>query len=421
MVQMSPEQLLRLMLREALDAVRPDLCIPPFLPPDDGRPLVVLGCGKASASMARAVEDIWKGPISGLVVTRYGHSVACRKIRVIEAAHPTPDASSFHAGMELLHLAEGLAAGDRALCLISGGGSSLACVPRAGVEPDEKRAINSALLRSGADIREMNCVRRHLSEFKGGQLAAACWPAEVTTLVISDVAGDAPVDIASGPTVGDPTSCADALEILNRYGVAISSHIRAKLTSGEFETMKPGDVRLASARTEVIASGRHALAAAAKCAADHRVSPIVLGDRVEGEAREVAKALAGIALSVADGHLLMKPPCVLLSGGETTVTVRGDGEGGRNVEFLLALAIALGGAEGVYALAADTDGVDGALPVAGAIIDPMTLPRLSELGIHPRGSLDRNDCHPVFAADGRQVVTGPTLNNVNDFRAILIM
>jgi hydroxypyruvate reductase len=416
-----PRALLRRMFDAAIAAAQPAHIVPPHLPKAPAGRLVVIGAGKASAAMARAVEEHWPGELSGLVVTRYGYAVPCRRIEIAEAAHPVPDAAGLAAARRLLEVVRGLTADDLVLCLISGGGSALLPLPVDGLTLEDKQAVNRALLTSGASINEMNCVRRHLSAIKGGRLAAACHPARVLTLAISDVPGDDPVNIASGPTVADPTTCADALAIVRRYGIDLPPAAREALESGRGESVKPGDPRLARAGIRLVATPQMALEAAAKVAREAGVTPLLLGDAIEGEAREVGKAMAGIARSAArHGHPLA-PPCVLLSGGETTVTVRGKGRGGRNVEFLLSLAVALDGLPGAWAIAGDTDGVDGAEEVAGAIVAPDTLARAWAQGIRAADRLADNDGHGFFAALGDQVVTGPTLTNVNDFRALLLM
>jgi len=413
-------QLLRDMFDAAVDAAQPALCVPRHLPPAPKGRLVVIGAGKASAAMARAVEDHWHGPLSGLVVTRYGYAVPCKRIEVVEAAHPVPDAAGEAAARRLLEFVGGLTADDLVLCLISGGGSSLLPLALPGLTLADKQALNRALLASGAGIGEMNCVRRHLSAIKGGRLAAACHPAPVLNLLLSDVPGDDPTGIASGPTVADPTTCADAMSILHRYGIDVPPRALDLLESGEGESLKPGDARLPPVETRFIATPQMALEAAARVAQDAGLTPCILGDAIEGEARDVAKTMAGIALQVARRGQPVAAPCVLLSGGETTVTVRGHGRGGRNVEFLLSLGIALNGEPGIHALAGDTDGVDGQEEIAGALLTPDTLARARALGLRPRERLDDNDGHGFFEALGDSVVTGPTLTNVNDFRAIVI-
>lgn len=412
--------LLKAMFEAAIAAAQPERCIPLHLPaPPVGR-LVVIGAGKASAAMARAVEDRWSGPLSGLVVTRYGYEVPCERIEIVAAAHPVPDAAGEAAAERMLQLVQGLTKDDLVLCLISGGGSALLPLPPPGLSLADKQALNKALLASGASITEMNCVRRHLSRIKGGRLASACSPARVLNLLLSDVPGDDPIDIASGPTVADPTTCADALAILRRYGIVVPPAALAWLESGHGESLKPGDPRLPEIETRFIATPQMALEAAAEVARSKGVPAHILGDAIEGEARDVGKTLGGIALQVARRSQPFQPPCVLLSGGETTVTVRGSGRGGRNVEFLLSLAVTLNGEPGISALAGDTDGVDGQEEIAGGLLTPDTLARAWALGINPRERLDQNDGHGFFEALGDSVITGPTLTNVNDFRAILI-
>ncbi len=415
-----PRPLLRSLFDAAIAAAQPALCLPPHLPPRPKGRTIVIGAGKASAAMARALEDHWEGPLEGLVITRYGYEVPCQRIQIASAAHPVPDAAGQQATQRILEMVTGLTADDQVIALISGGGSSLLVAPGAGLTLDDKRAVNTALLKSGATISEMNCVRRHLSAVKGGRLAAACHPAAVLTLLISDVPGDNPVDIASGPTVGDPTTCADALAIVSRYRIDLPPAVRALLESGQGESVKPGDARLARIDTRMITAPQIALEAAAQVARAAGFTPHILGDSLEGEARDLGKVLAGIARQVVVHGQPFQAPCVLLSGGESTVTLRGAGRGGRNVEFLLALGVALDGLGGVHALAGDTDGVDGAEEIAGAFLAPDTLARAWAQGINPRASLDANDGHGFFQALGDSVITGPTLTNVNDFRAILI-
>ena len=408
------------MFDAAVAAAQPALCLPPHLPPPPKGRTIVIGAGKASAAMARALEDHWSGPLEGLVVTRYGYEVPCERIEIVQAAHPVPDAAGIEAAQRIRQLVTGLTADDLVIALISGGGSSLLVAPGEGLTLADKQAVNTALLHSGASISEMNCVRRHLSSLKGGRLAAVCHPAQVLTLLISDVPGDDPIDIASGPTVADPTTCADALAIVARYRITVPPAVRHLLESGAGETIKPGDPRLQGIQTRMITAPQIALEAAAQVARDAGITPYILGDSLEGEARDLGKAMAGITRQVALHGQPFQTPCVLLSGGEATVTLRGTGRGGRNVEFLLSLGVALNGLPGVYALAGDTDGVDGAEEIAGALLTPDTLARAWALGTNPRSSLDNNDGHGFFQALGDAVVTGPTLTNVNDFRAILI-
>ncbi len=417
-----PERaLLARLFAAAVDAALPEHCLAPFMPtPGHGR-TIVIGAGKASAAMARAFEQHWRGgALEGLVVTRYGHAVRCEQIEIIEAAHPLPDAAGRAAAERVLTLVSGLDADDLVVCLLSGGGSALLSLPAPAITLEDKQKIHRALLHCGAGIAEMNCVRRHLSAIKGGRLAAACHPARVLNLLISDVPGDDPENIASGPTVGDPSTCADALQIIERYAIALPPAARALLESGAGETVKPDDARLARVQTQLIATPQRALEAAARVARDAGHRPLILGDAIEGEAREVARVMAGIAQQVRRHHQPLPPPCVLLSGGETTVTVRGKGRGGRNVEFLLALALSLDGAPGIFALAADTDGIDGQEEIAGAFLAPDSLRRAREKSMRARDFLDDNDGHAFFQALGDSLVSGPTLTNVNDFRAILI-
>jgi glycerate 2-kinase len=416
----APRALLRQMFDAAVASAQPALCLPPHLPaPPRGR-TIVIGAGKASAAMARALEDHWPGPLEGLVLTRYGYDVSCERIEIAQAAHPVPDEAGLLASRRIAEKVTGLTEDDLVIALISGGGSSLLVAPAPGLTLDDKRAVNAALLASGATISEMNCVRRHLSALKGGRLGALCHPARVLTLVISDVPGDDPRDIASGPTVADPTTCADALAVVDRYRMAVPDAVRRLLENGEGESVKPGDPRLARSELRMITTPQVALEAAAKVARDAGLAAHILGDSLEGEARDLGKAMAGIARQVALRGQPFGTPCVLMSGGETTVTVRGTGRGGRNVEFLLSLAVALDGLAGVHAIAGDTDGVDGAEEIAGAHVTPDTLARAWAAGINPRASLDANDGHGFFRALGDSVVTGPTLTNVNDFRAILV-
>ena len=417
---MFPRDILRRLFDAAIAAADPAHCVPPHLPPYDGGRLIVIGAGKASAAMAQAVERHWSGRLDGLVVTRYGHGVPCQRIKVIEAAHPVPDAAGEAAANFIFGQISGLTVADRVLALVSGGGSALLAAPAVGLTLAEKRALTSALLKSGAAIGEINCVRKHLSAIKGGRLAAAAYPASVLTLAISDVPGDDPAVIASGPTVGDPTTCADALRVLDAYAIALPPGLRQRLDSGELETPKPGDPRLARSEFRLIASPRQMLEAAATEARRLGIEPLILGDALEGEAREVGKVLAGMAKSCARHGYPAAKPCVLLSGGETTVTVRGDGRGGRNTEFLLALALALDGAPGIHALAADTDGIDGSEDNAGAFVTPDTLLRAKAAGLDVPGLLANNDAWTAFSRLGDLLVTGPTRTNVNDFRAVLI-
>ena len=416
-----PRALLRDLFDTAVASVSASHCLPPHLPaPPKGR-TVVIGAGKAAAAMAQAVEANWPGELSGLVVTRYGHGADCKRIEVVEAAHPVPDEAGARAAQRMVELVRGLTADDLVLCLISGGGSALLAAPAPGLTLADKQAVNKALLRSGASIGEMNCVRKHLSALKGGRLALHCAPARVETLLISDIPGDDPTLIASGPTLPDATSCADALAVIVKYGIEVPANVRAHLESGAGETPKPGDARFHGHRSVTLATAQQALEAAAARARELGFEAHILSDCIEGEAREVAEVHAAIARQVAQrGHPFGKP-CVILSGGETTVTVRGKGRGGRNAEFLLALAVALDGLPGVHAIAGDTDGIDGSEDNAGALLSPDTLTRAGARGLQARAHLENNDGYGFFAGLDDLIVTGPTRTNVNDFRAILIV
>lgn len=416
-------ELLKRMFRAAIDSASPDLCVAPNLPPPPAGRTVVVGAGKAAASMARAVEAGWPAdrPLSGLVVTRYGHGVGpLPRIEVVEASHPVPDEAGWRAAGRILEAVQGLGPDDLVLCLISGGGSALLALPAPGLTLADKQAVNRALLLSGADIGEMNCVRKHLSAIKGGRLAAAAAPAQIVTLMISDVPGDDPSVIASGPTVPDDTTLADARAVLARRGIVPPDTVAARLLDPTAETPKTGDEIFARSRTVMIATPQMALEAAARVAREAGVAPVILGDAIEGEAAEVGRVMAGIARQCALHGQPAGAPCVLISGGETTVTVRGGGRGGRNVEFLLGLAVATGGHPAIHAIAGDTDGIDGTEDNAGALMAPDSLARAERLGIKPRERLADNDGYGFFAALGDLVTTGPTLTNVNDFRAILI-
>jgi glycerate 2-kinase len=415
-----PRALLRAMFDAAIAAALPDKTLPAYLPkPPKGRTLVI-GCGKAAGSMAKAVEDHWPGELSGMVVTRYGYNVPTKRIEVVEAAHPVPDEAGRKAAERMLKMVHGLSAEDLVLFLVSGGGSALLSLPAPGLTLADKQAINKALLRSGANITEMNCVRKHLSAVKGGRLAAACAPAKVVTLAISDIPGDDPAVIASGPTVADATTFADAVAILEKYGITEPKAVVDHLRAAKEETPKPGDPRLAKTELHMVAAPQMSLEAAAAIARASGVTPVILGDAIEGEAREVAIVHAGIARQVKRHGQPAGMPCVLLSGGETTVTVRGKGRGGRNAEFLLAVAVALAGESGIHALAGDTDGVDGTEDNAGALITPDSLTRAAACNLDAKKMLADNDGYSFFSGLGDLVVTGPTLTNVNDFRAVLI-
>ena len=413
-----PDLFLRRLFDRAVEVADPMRSLKDFLPEKPKGRVIVIGAGKASARMAEAVEAAW-GPCEGLVITRYGYARPCQGVEIVEAAHPVPDEAGLEATARMLSLVEGAGEGDFVLALISGGASALLVQPVAGVSLAEKQAVNQALLASGAPIDRMNTVRKHLSRVKGGQLAAAAWPADLLSLIISDVPGDDPAFIGSGPTVGDPSTPEDALAVIDRWNVEVPASVRQALSLGS-GVVQPKDPRLARARNVIYAAPLQSLDAAAAIAREAGCDVRLLGDALEGEAREVAVVQAREALDLQTGMNAGDPPIVLLSGGELTVTRRGDGIGGPNAEFCLALALALDGAEGIHALACDTDGVDGAAEVAGAVIGPDLLKAATQRGCDPGLALERNDAHSFFAALAAQVATGPTLTNVNDFRAILI-
>ena len=413
--------LLRTLFDAAVAAADPARAVAPVLPPAPRGRTLVVGAGKAAAVMAAAVEAAWERPIEGVVVTRYGHAAPTRRIVVREAAHPVPDAAGLAAARHIAALTTGLTTDDLVLALWSGGGSALMPMPLPGLTLEDLQDVNRALLASGAAIHDINCVRKHLSQLQGGRLGARCAPARVVSLLVSDVPGDDPADIASGPCSADPTTCADALRILERFARPVPPRVRRLLERATDETVKPGDARLALCTHRIIASAAQALAAAAHAARERGVTPVILGDRIQGEAREAGKAHADLVRAVLQGRRPLPRPCVLLSGGECTVTVRHPGRGGRNGEFLLGLLLALDGLPGVYALAADTDGIDGTEDNAGARAGPDSLARAAALGLDARACLEANDSHALFAALGDLVVTGPTRTNVNDFRALLIV
>ncbi len=426
----STRKFLRALFNAALAAADPYKAIAPALPATVPGRTVVVGAGKASAAMARAFEQLWPGKLEGLVVTRRGHAVPCERIEIVEASHPVPDAAGQESARRILDLARGLGPDDQLVFLVSGGGSALLALPAPGLTLEDKQAVTRALLRSGATIGEINTVRKHLSAIKGGRLAAAAAlgkpRARVVTLAISDVPGDDPAVIASGPTVPDPSTFADARAVLAKYRIDEPEAVIAHLQAAEDETPKPGDPVFADARYTLIASPQQALAAAADAAQAAGVTPIVLSDRIEGEARDIGLMHAAIAVQLREGRLRVgarsvKLPAVLLSGGETTVTVRGPGRGGRNSEFLLSLAAALNGAPGIAAIACDTDGIDGTEDNAGAILLPDSIARAATRGVAIKTAMAENDAWGFFDALGDLVVTGPTLTNVNDFRAILVL
>ena len=432
-----PQEFLQTLFQAAVTRALPLHNTAAFLPPPPKGRTLVLGAGKAGGAMAQAVEALWPSdaPLSGLVVTRYGHTPPrpaglVARIEVVEAAHPVPDAAGLDAAQRILALTQGLTADDLVLCLISGGGSALLTLPAQGLSLQDKQRINQQLLESGAHIGEMNCVRKHLSRIKGGRLGAACAPARVVTLTISDVPGDDPSTIASGPTVADASTCTDALEILRRYGIEVPQAVHLALQEGTLETPKPGDSAFSGHGLHLIATPQQSLQAAADAARAAGIAAYILSDEIEGESREVAKVHAALARAVAKGQGAFQKPCVILSGGETTVTIRPrapgaadtpKGRGGRAGEFCMGLAQALQGMDGVWALAADTDGIDGVEDNAGAQVAPDTLARAAALGLKITDHLQRNDAYGYFSALGDLVVTGPTHTNVNDFRAVLVL
>jgi hydroxypyruvate reductase len=414
---------LRRVFQAAIEAAAPARCVPPHLPTAPSGRTVVVGAGKAAAAMARAVEDHWPGALSGVVVTPYGHGVTCRAVEVIEAAHPVPDNAATEAAARVLAAVSGLGPNDLVLALISGGGSALLTSPAAGLTLADKQAVTAALLASGATISDMNCVRKHLSAIKGGRLAAALTPAKAVTLVVSDVPGDDPATVASGPTLGDATTLEQARDVLARFAIAVPDAVAAHLKRDENETPKPDAPVFRDSRAEIVARAADALDAAAALVREDGAIATIQGDHIEGEARTVAAAHATEAIAAARDMPPDAAPRVLLSGGETTVTLSGSsktGKGGRNSEYLLALAVALDGHRGISAIACDTDGIDGSGAAAGAVLRPDSLARAEALGIEAAAYLAQHRSFDFFAALGDLVVTGPTRTNVNDFRAIFI-
>ncbi len=417
----NPQKFLQELFDAAVEAAHPAQVLAKHLPQDRRGKAIVIGAGKAAAAMAKALEEHWEGPLSGLVVTRYDHGLQCDRIEVLEAAHPVPDDAGREVAERIMDLISDLSADDTVFCLLSGGGSSLLSLPAIGISLADKQQINRALLKSGAAISEMNCVRKHLSAIKGGRLAKACWPAQLHTFAISDVPGDDPSVIASGPTVADPTTSSDALAILRKYQIEAPTSVLEWLNDPASETVKPNDPVLQNSRFTLIATPQQSLEAAAALVRSKGLTPLVLSDSIEGESREVAKVHAAIAVHARDYGQPVGTPCVIISGGETSVTVKGNGRGGRNAEFLLSLANTLKGEQGIYALAADTDGIDGSETNAGCWLTPDTWERAVQMGLNAEASLEDNDGFGFFEALDQLIVTGPTRTNVNDFRAILIL
>lgn len=417
---MSPDELLKAMFQAGVDAALPSLCVPPHLPDRPAGRTVIIGAGKASGAMAKALEDSWSGALDGVVVTRYGYRLPTERLEVVEAAHPVPDAAGREAAQRVFKAVQGLTEDDLVVALISGGGSALLAAPAAGISLEEKQAVNKALLASGATISEMNTVRKHLSAIKGGRLAQAAYPAKVVALMISDVPGDDASIIASGPTVPDPSTNADAIAIVEKYRIDLPTNVRRVLETID-ETPKPGDKCFDRVENVMIATPQASLEAAAAVARKAGITPVILGDSIEGESRDVGLVHAGIARQCAMRGQPAEPPCVLISGGETTVTIKSPGgKGGPNTDFLLSMAIALDGAPNIYALAGDTDGVDGSEDNAGALIYPDTLKRAEAAGISAKAHQAKNDPYTFFQGIGDLLETGPTMTNVNDLRLVLI-
>ena len=407
-----PRQFLRSLFDTAVAAAAPENCMRTWVPAKPGGRVIVIGAGKAAASMAKELEDQWLGPLEGCVIVPYGHGADCRWIKVIEASHPVPDEAGVAAAAEILESVSNLSADDTVVCLISGGGSSLLCLPAQGVSLVEKQSITSQLLKAGAAIHEINCVRKKLSAIKGGKLAAACAPATVITLIISDVPGNDVSMVASGPTITDGSSPAEALEILDRYAISTSASARTAIGNSAPVKVVTGDIR-------ILATSDDAMLATAALATTYEITPYTLGD-LTGDARSLGAEHAELAMQIAAGTGPVEAPCVILSGGETTVNVHGNGRGGRNGEYALSLAIALDGHPRIHAIACDTDGIDGAGDNAGSYVSPDTLARASAAGLDANELLDRNDSYEFFSTTLDLVVTGPTRTNVNDFRAIFV-
>lgn len=419
-MSIEPRKVLRALADAAIAAADPNTRVPAVLPPAPSK-AIVLGAGKASAAMAKGLENAWADTdLSGLVVTRYGYEVACEKIEIVGASHPVPDEAGREAAKRIVEIAKAAGEGDLVIALISGGGSALLTAPADGISFEEKQEVNRLLLRSGADIGEMNTVRKHLSAIKGGKLAEAAYPATLITVLISDVPGDDPAVIASGPTVPDPTTFADARAIVEKYAMPVPASVKHHLEVAENETPKPGDAIFENTSLVFAAKPDKSIAAAADVARTHGLNVVDLGDQLEGEARDLGREHARIALACKAGAGVSAAPCIILSGGETTVTMKGNGRGGRNTEYLLGVAEALNGADGIYAVACDTDGIDGSEDNAGAFIDPTTMQRATKSGLTVAAALETNDAYTLFQNIDDLLITGPTFTNVNDFRAILV-
>ena len=419
---MDPRKFLNSLFEIAVAKAQPGQCVPPFLSKlDFTERTVIFGAGKASAAMAQAVEQHTSAALEGLVITRYGHAVECQQIEIVEAGHPVPDQQGMRAAASMLETASGLTEKDSVLCLISGGGSSLLSLPAPGLSLEDKQGVTSKLLKCGATIHEINCIRKHLSAIKGGRLAVACSPAPLLTLAISDVPGDDLSVIASGPTVADPSTFEDALKILTKYDISEPKSVLKHLKNVVDETPKPGDSRLQNVENHLIATPKQSLRAAAQAVSDAGMTPLLLGDSLEGESRDAGKLHAEKAMQIQKNGSPVSPPAVILSGGETSVTVKGSGRGGPNTEFMLALLQELRGQDGIWAIACDTDGIDGTEDNAGAFISPESFKKSEELGLDPSGFLSNNDSYSFFHELGDLVSPGPTMTNVNDFRAVLVL
>jgi hydroxypyruvate reductase len=419
---MDPRKFINSLFETAVAAAQPSQCVPPFLSKFNfSARTVVFGAGKASAEMARVVEQHITGKLEGLVITRYGHAVECQQIEIVEAGHPVPDNNGMKAASKMLEIASGLTEQDNVLCLISGGGSSLLSLPAPGLQLEEKQEITSKLLKCGATIHEINCVRKHLSAIKGGRLAVACAPARLVTLAISDVPGDDLSVIASGPTVADSSTFHDALNVLNKYYISEPKSVLKHLNDAADETPEPGDPRLKNVENYLIATPQQSLHAAAQTVSESGMTPLILGDSLEGESREAAKMHAEKALQIQQNGTPVSPPAVILSGGETSVTVHGSGRGGPNTEFMLSLLQELRGQKGIWAIACDTDGIDGTEDNAGAFISPESFKKSKEIDLNPSTYLSNNDSYSFFSELGGLVSPGPTKTNVNDFRAVLVL